>query len=73
MKYQPGDLVRKNDAEEDNGSLYRVVAIRTYEPCCQLQRHGNPASKHWAITEELELVSRKSVQEQVPFTKQAAR
>jgi hypothetical protein len=79
MKFQVDDLVRETsskanaegrDVNDDKGDLFRVVAIRTYEPCYQLELLCNSSPKHWAITQELELVSRKS---QVPYVKQAAR
>jgi hypothetical protein len=70
MKFQVNDLVRKN---EENGGLYTVVAVRTYEPCCQLQLRDNASSKHWAITEELELVSRESDRDSITVTKQSSR
>jgi hypothetical protein len=70
MKFQVNDLVRKND---ENGDLYTVLAVRTYEPCCQLQLRGNASAKHWAITEELELVSRESDRDSITFTKQSSR
>jgi hypothetical protein len=79
MKFQVDDLVReiisKANAEgrkvnDDKGDLFRVVAIRTYEPCHQLEPLCNSSPKRWAITQELELVSRKS---QVRSAKQAAR
>jgi hypothetical protein len=79
MKFQVDDLVHEissmadgegRDVNDDKGDLFRVLAIRTYEPCYQLEPLCNSSPKHWAITQELELVSRKS---QVPYAKQAAR
>ncbi len=57
MKFQVNDLVRKDDGEEET---YKIVATRTFEPCCLLQRQSNVAEKQWAITEELRLVSEES-------------
>jgi hypothetical protein len=79
MKFQVDDLVREissradgegREVNDDKGDLFRVVAIRTCEPCYQLEFLCNSSPKHWAITQELQLVSRKS---QVPYAKQAAR
>ena len=79
MIFQVDDLVHETssraegegrEVNDDKGDLFRVVAIRTYEPCYQLQPLCNLSPKHWAITQELELVSRKS---QVSYAKQAAR
>jgi hypothetical protein len=78
MKFQVDDLVHEISGRaegevrdgNDKGNLFRVVAIRTCEPCYQLELLCNSSPKHWAITQELELVSRKS---QVPYAKQAAR
>jgi hypothetical protein len=79
MKFQVDDLVHEmssradgegREVNDDKGDLFRIVAIRSYEPCYQLEALCNSSPKHWAITQELELVSRKS---QVPYAKQASR
>jgi len=78
MKFQISDLVRRIDERDSDstgdakGILCKVVAVRSYEPCCQLQCLGNSPSKHWAITEELELVAQKSIQVENQSAKQAA-
>ena len=54
MKFQINDLVCKDDGGQQ---LCKIVATRTYEPCCLLQQQSNITEKHWAISEELRLAS----------------
>lgn len=54
MTFLRGDVVRKEKIEHD----YIIVDLRTAEPCCQIQLGDDLASRHWAISHELELVSR---------------
>ena len=54
-KFQLGDVVRK---EGQAGEDYEVIALRQFEPCCQIQSIGRPSMKEWAISQDLEFVSR---------------
>ena len=55
MKFQLGDIVRKDG---DQTEVFVVIALRQFEPCCQIQSEVDPSSKQWAISQDLELVSR---------------
>lgn len=55
-KFQLGDRVRK---EGQAGEDYVVIALRKFEPCCQIESITRPSLKEWAISQDLELVSRR--------------
>lgn len=53
-KFQLGDVVRK---EGQAGEDYEIIALRQFEPCCQIRSIARPSTKEWAISQDLELVS----------------
>jgi hypothetical protein len=55
VKFQLGDIVHKDG---DRIEVFVVIALRQFEPCCQIQSEVDPSSKQWAISQDLELVSR---------------
>jgi hypothetical protein len=55
MRFQLGDIVRKDGSKVE---VFVVIALRQFEPCCQIQSEVDASSKQWAISQDLELVSR---------------
>lgn len=63
MKFEINDWVRKDDGTQ---GVYEIVATRTFEPCCLLEQQGSdPVRNHWAISEELQLLSHESLRSAV--------
>jgi hypothetical protein len=54
-RFQLGDIVRKDGSKIE---VFVVIALRQFEPCCQIQSEVDASSKQWAISQDLELVSR---------------
>ncbi len=55
IKFQLGDVVRKEGQQTEE---FAVIALRQFEPCCQIQSIERPGLKEWAISQDLELISR---------------
>jgi hypothetical protein len=55
MKFQLGDVVRKEGQAAEN---FVVIALRQFEPCCQIQSLERSGAKEWAISQDLELITR---------------
>jgi hypothetical protein len=56
MRFQLNDQVQKIG---DWKTVYVIVGLRPDEPCFETEVEGNPESRHWVITEDLELLSAK--------------
>ena len=55
IKFQLCDVVHKEGQKTEE---FVVIALRQFEPCCQIQSIERPSLKEWAISQDLELISR---------------